>query len=148
MRLAEKLDATYWLLGPAEDGYGDTLAALLDDAECAVIHRRSPGSMHDAYAAADALVFPSSREGFGNPPIEAALHARPAAVGHYTVAEELRALGFRWFDPDEPAELDAFLRDPDPGLLDHNRQVAIRNFSYERMAGDIERLLLGAGWLP
>jgi glycosyltransferase involved in cell wall biosynthesis len=148
LRLAEKLDATYWLLGPAEDGYDDTLAGLLDGAGCPVIHRRSPGSMHDAYAAADAVVFPSTREGFGNPPVEAALHRRPAVVGHYAVAEELRALGFRWFDPDEPAALDEFLRDPDGRLLDHNRQVAIRHFSQERMTDDIERLLAGAGWLP
>jgi glycosyltransferase involved in cell wall biosynthesis len=104
--------------------------------------------MHDAYAAADAVVFPSTREGFGNPPVEAALHRRPAVVGHYAVAEELRALGFRWFDPDEPAALDEFLRDPDERLLDHNRQVAIRHLSQERMTDDIERLLAGAGWLP
>jgi len=148
LQLAEKLDAVYWLLGPAEDGYEDTLAVLLDNARCRVIHRRSPGSMHDAYAAADAVVFPSIREGFGNPPIEAALHRRPAVVGHYAVAQELRELGFRWFDPDEPAALDEFLRDPDAGLLEHNRHVASRHFSHERMADDIERLLAEAGWLP
>jgi mannosylglucosylglycerate synthase len=148
LQLAEKLDATYWLLGNAEDGYEDALAALLHNAGCPVIHRRSPGSMHDAYAAADAVVFPSIREGFGNPPVEAALHGRPAVVGHYAVAEELRELGFRWFDPDEPATLDEFLRHPDTRLLDHNRQVAIRHFSHERMADDIERLLAEAGWLP
>jgi glycosyltransferase involved in cell wall biosynthesis len=104
--------------------------------------------MHDAYAAADAVVFPSTREGFGNPPIEAALHHRPAVVGHYAVAEELRALGFEWFDADDPGALDTFLRAPDPGLLDRNRRLAVRNFSHERMAADIERLLEGAGWLP
>jgi glycosyltransferase involved in cell wall biosynthesis len=148
LRLAEKLSATYWLLGPAEDGYGDTLAAMLDDAACPVIHRRSPGSMHDAYAAADAVVFPSTREGFGNPPIEAALHDKAAVVGHYAVADELRELGFEWFDPDDPGSLDAFLRAPDSRLLEHNRSLAIQNFSHERMAHDIERLLEGAGWLP
>jgi glycosyltransferase involved in cell wall biosynthesis len=148
LRLTEKLHATYWLLGPAEDGYGDALVAMFDDAGCRVIHQRSPGSMHDAYAAADAVVFPSTREGFGNPPIEAALHSRPAVVGHYAVAEELRELGFEWFDPGDPGALDAFLRAPDPGLLDRNRRLAIRNFSHDRMVGDIERLLERAGWLP
>jgi glycosyltransferase involved in cell wall biosynthesis len=148
LQLAAKLDATYWLLGPAEDGYENTLASLLDRAGCPVIHRRSPGSMHDAYAAADAVVFPSIREGFGNPPVEAALHRRPAVVGHYAVADELRELGFRWFDPDEPGAIDEFLRHPDARLLDHNRQMATQHFSHERMANDIERLLAEARWLP
>jgi len=148
LQVAEKLDAIYWLLGPAEDGYERTLASLLAHSKCPVIHRRSPGSMHDAYAAADAVVFPSIREGFGNPPIEAALHGLPAVVGHYAVAEELRELGFRWFDPDEPRALDEFLRHPDTCLLEHNRQLAIEHFSRERMADDIERLLAAAGWLP
>jgi glycosyltransferase involved in cell wall biosynthesis len=148
VRLAEALDATYWLVGPAEDGYAATLAEVLSAARCRVIHERSPETVHDAYAAADAIAFPSTREGFGNPPIEAALHHRPAAVGHYTVADELRACGFEWFDPDDPAPLDAFLRAPDETLLEHNRKLAVEHFSHERMAGDIARLLDEAGWLP
>ncbi len=58
--LAAALDATYWLVGPAEDGYDATLEELLRDAPCRVIHRPSPGSMADAYAACDAVVFPST----------------------------------------------------------------------------------------
>src|SRR4029079_15218518 len=107
--LAKNLDATYWLTGPAEDGYGAELAALLDNADCRVIHRRSPGTVHDAYAAADAVAFPSLREGFRNPPVHGAVHTRPAAARHYASGDELPELGFRWFDPDEPAALAAFL---------------------------------------
>jgi glycosyltransferase involved in cell wall biosynthesis len=148
VRLAEALDATYWLVGPAEDGYEATLAEVLAAARCRVIHERSPETVHNAYAAADAIAFPSTREGFGNPPIEAALHRRPAAVGHYTVADELRAYGFEWFDPEDPEALDAFLRAPDDTVLEHNRKLAVEHFSHERMAGDIARLLGEAGWLP
>ena len=142
--LATALGATYWLVGPAEDGYDETLDALLRVTTARVIHRSSPGTMADAYAAADAVAFPSTWEGFGNPPIEAAIHRRPVAVGPYPVADELRALGFRWFDPARPAALDRFLRASDPSLHDHNAACARRHFGLDRLARDLDRLL--AGW--
>jgi glycosyltransferase involved in cell wall biosynthesis len=151
LRLAEALDATYWLVGPAEDGYEPELERLLRGARCRVVHDRSPGTMHDAYAASDAVAFPSLREGFGNPPIEAAFHLRPVAVGHYPVAAELRAYGFRWFDPDDPRTLASFVQQANhehDELLEHNRRIAIEHFSHERMARDIAHLLDEAGWLP
>jgi glycosyltransferase involved in cell wall biosynthesis len=147
VRLAGALGATYWLLGPAEDGYDDHLAAALAVATGPVVHRRPP-SMADAYAAADLVAFPSTWEGFGNPPIEAALHFRPVAVGPYPVAEELRSFGFRWFRPDQIDAMDAFLRAPDADLLDVNHRIAVDRFSLERVARDVETLLAEAGWLP
>jgi glycosyltransferase involved in cell wall biosynthesis len=148
LRIAEQLGATYWLVGPAEDGYDDELERLIERAQCRVIHRATPGSMPDAYAAADAVVFPSTWEGFGNPPIEAALHRRPAAVSHYPVADELRAFGFEWFDPDDPTELGRFLDHPDEALIEHNRGIAVRHFSFDRMTSGLRDLLHDAGWLP
>jgi glycosyltransferase involved in cell wall biosynthesis len=146
IRLAEALGATYWLVGPAEDGYDDTLADALRGASCRVIHRPSPGTMADAYAAADLVSFPSTWEGFGNPPIEAAIHHRPVAVGPYPVADELRALGFRWFSPDEPAAIDDELRRPDPWLHRHNHALVRKHFGLDRLRDDLRRLLDGAGW--
>lgn len=146
--LAEAMDATYWLAGPAEDGYDDELADVLARARCRVIHRPPPTGMIDAYAACDAVAFPSIWEGFGNPPIEAALHRRPVAVGHYPVAAELRELGFRWFDPDRPADLKAFLARPDGTLHDVNRSIVRNHFGLDRLRSDIARLLGEAGWSP
>ena len=148
VRLAEALRATYWLLGPAEDGYGPELAQVLANARCRVLHAPSPGSIDDAYAAADVVAFPSTWEGFGNPPIEASLRRKPVAVGPYPVAEELTAFGFRWFDASAPAAIDAFLRDPDGSLLDENRRVARDHFSLAAMRDHLRDLLDAAGWLP
>ena len=144
--LTEALDATYWLAGPAEDGYDDDLAIALAQARCRVLHQAPLGSMADAYAAADVVAFPSTWEGFGNPPIEAAIHRRPVAVGPYPVAAELQALGFRWFDPTTPDRLDAFLRHPDEDLHDVNEGLARAHFSLERVRTDLSLLLHEAGW--
>jgi glycosyltransferase involved in cell wall biosynthesis len=138
LRLAAAIGATYWLLGPAEDGYEDELERVIASARCPVIH---------AYAAADLVAVPSTWEGFGNPPIEAALHRRAVAVGPYPVADELRSFGFDWFAPDDVDRIDAFLRAPDDATLDVNQRIAQEHFSIERVARDVERLLEQAGWL-
>jgi len=148
--LAESLDATYWLSGPAEDGYGPDLARELAAARCPVIHA-SHANRSDLYAAADVVAFPSSWEGFGNPPVEAALARRPVAVGDYPVADELRALGFAWFDASDPEPLRDWLASPADQretLLAHNREVAVEELSTRRMAEGLESLLAEAGWLP
>ena len=150
--LAAALDATYWLVGPAEEGYGPELDRLLTDARdrgVRVLRGLPSGlTMADAYAACDAVVFPSSWEGFGNPTVESAIHHRPLAVGDYPVARELAAYGFRWFPADDPAPLGKFLDHPDPALLDHNRDVARRHFSLATLDRAVAELLAQRGGLP
>jgi|HubBroStandDraft_1064217.scaffolds.fasta_scaffold39281_2 glycosyltransferase involved in cell wall biosynthesis len=134
--LAEALGATYWLLGPAEDGFGPELALLLAAARCRVLH--GPGAttagerVADAYAACDVVVLPSSEEGFGNPAIESAIFGRPLCIGPYPVADELARFGFDWFALDESARLAAWLADPDD-LIERNRAVAERHFSLDAL---------------
>ena len=112
LALAEAVGGTYWLLGPAEDGYGPELERLLARARCPVVLGEPEGgcSIADAYAACDAVLLPSTWEGFGNPSVESATHRRPLAVGSYPVAAELAAFGFHWFDASDPAPLAAWLR--------------------------------------
>jgi glycosyltransferase involved in cell wall biosynthesis len=145
LALTEALDATFWLTGPAEDGFAPQLDALLAAAKVPV-RRRLPSGMRmtDAYAACDAVVLPSSWEGFGLPLIESALHRRPIAVGDFPVAGELEAFGFRWFDVRDAAPLRRWLRDPDPGLLDHNEAIASRHFGMDALARRLGLLLSGA----
>jgi glycosyltransferase involved in cell wall biosynthesis len=147
LAMAEALGADFWLTGPDEDGYGPELDRLLAGA-AGPVHRRLPDglTMDDAYSASDAVVFPSTWEGFGAPLIEASMHRRPLAVGDYPVAAELAAFGFRWFPADDPALLRAFLDHPDPMLLSHNHAVALRHFSLDALTGQLADLLQSAGW--
>jgi glycosyltransferase involved in cell wall biosynthesis len=149
IHLAESLDATYWLLGPAEEGYQDELDRLLGAARCRVLHHPWP-EPEGIYLAADHITFPSTWEGFGNPPIEAALHRRTVSVGEYPVAGELRAFGFDWFRPDDVERIRAALEHPDAptavARLDRNQRIARESFSLPHMAAQLTGLLDAAGW--
>ncbi|HEY5109377.1 MAG TPA: hypothetical protein VII96_07180 [Acidimicrobiales bacterium] len=148
---ATSLDATYWLLGPAEDGYGPELERLLAAAPCPVV-RGIPdltdgtgpgGTMHidDAYQACDVVALPSIWEGFGNPSLESVTHRRPLVIGPYPVADELAAFGFEWFPLDAMAKLDTWLTTPDPDLLERNLAVARDHFSLDDLADRIGAVL-------
>lgn len=152
LALAADLGATYWLLGPPEDGYGPTLERMLEAARCPV--RTGPvvvegtlSGVEDAYAACDVVALPSSWEGFGNPVLESATHRRPLVVGDYPVARELQGFGFDWFfDTDEDrARLARWLDSPDPSLLDANAAIARRYFSLADLPRRVGGLLRALG---
>ena len=147
IQVTECLGGTYWISGPAEDGYGSKLVTELSSAHCPVIHA-SIVSRSDIYAAADLVAFPSTWEGFGNPPIEAAIYRRPVFVGNYPVADELRGLGFHWFASEDTEAMGERLKDSAGlnNLLEHNYQIASRELSFKKMAQRLENLIIEAGW--
>lgn len=144
--LAGALGATYWLLGPAEDGYGPELDAVLARTRVPVLRGTAGGTVADAYAAADVVAFPSTWEGFGNPVVESALHRRPLAIGNYPVAAELATYGFRWFAADDAGALRRWLHRPDTELLDHNEAVARRHFSRDALPAKLAAVFEAQGW--
>lgn len=152
LTVATHLGGVYWLPGQAEEGYGPTLDRILARTSCPIRRQSVDGTditMADLYAACDLVVFSSTWEGFGNPPIEAAIVGKPVAVAHYPVADELRRLGFRWPDTARPEGVEQALESPSlADDLDTNRRVALANFSLEAMTAGIELLLDRAGWLP
>lgn len=141
--VAAAVGGTYWLLGPAEDGYGPELERLLAAARCPVRHGAGGASytMADAYAACDAVLLPSSWEGFGNPSVESATHRRPLAIGPYPVAQELSGFGFRWFGLNDADALEGWLDRPDEDLLVHNHQVAATYFNVGDLPARLDAVL-------
>jgi glycosyltransferase involved in cell wall biosynthesis len=170
LALAAAVGGTYWLLGPAEDGYGPELDRLVAGARCPVLlgsgsradtggdgtrgtggtggtggtaTGKVPLTIADAYAACDVVLLPSIWEGFGNPSVESATYRRPLAIGPYPVAAELAAFGFRWFDSAEPLPLAAWLDSPDTDLLDHNQRIARDHFNLADLPGRLAAVIEG-----
>jgi mannosylglucosylglycerate synthase len=147
LNLSTAVGGTYWLLGPAEDGYGPELARLVEQAQCPVRLGHGGGAgdggltIADAYAACDVVLLPSTWEGFGNPSIESATYRRPLAIGSYPVARELAAFGFHWFDSAVPAPLAAWLDHPDDDLLEENHRVAAAHFNMADLPGRLAAVL-------
>ncbi len=153
VRVAQRLGATFWLLGHAEDGYGPELERVLAAARCPVrqgapqLALGGAATVADAYAACDVVALTSSTEGFGNPALEAATHRRPLVVGPYPVAAELAGFGFQWFRESaaDLSRLGAWLEAPDPALVEHNASVARRSFSLASLPDKLGAVLAPLG---
>jgi len=152
--LAERLGrpVSYWLPGPAEDGYAATLTEVLAATSVPVL-RDTPGSlrlgpggepagMGDAYAACDLVAFPSTGgEGFGQPVIESVWADRPLAVLRYPALEEIVALGFSFLPADDPDVVADALRRPDAPTAARNRRLAEAHFSMDALERSLGALL-------
>jgi mannosylglucosylglycerate synthase len=136
---------TYWLTGPAEDGYDRVLAEVMARTSLTLTVGRA-ASAADAYAAADVIVFPSTWEGFGNPVVESAVARRPLVAHRYPVLDELVAAGVRVFSVDDTAEVAAWLKAPDRLTLEANREAARRQFSLADLPGRLDAAFSGHGW--
>jgi glycosyltransferase involved in cell wall biosynthesis len=135
----------YWLTGPAEEGYGLELDALLATSPVPVTRGWAPRAM-DAYAAADVVVFPSNLEGFGNPVVEAMIAERPVATAHYPVLDELLGLGLQVFSVEDPASLARWLRTPDGALHARNWTCLRDHFALADLPHRIADALDTVGW--
>lgn len=146
LALAEALGATYWLTGPAEEGYGPEARRILSRSRVPVIRGNRGLGPAELYAACDVVVLPSTWEGFGNPTVESVLHRRPLAIGAYPVAAELAAFGFQWFPVDDPASVREFLEAGDEALLDRNHAVALGHFALADLPRELDELTNRHGW--
>jgi len=144
LALAATAGATFWLTGPAEEGFEPELAAILAESPTRILRGadRHGLSMPDAYAAADGVVVASSWEGFGLPLLEAAVARRPLAVRRYPVAADLeRAHGFAWLAVDDGPGLRRAMDHPDPAALDRNESIVRDCFGVHALPGRLAALL-------
>jgi glycosyltransferase involved in cell wall biosynthesis len=142
LALCEALDAVFWLLGPAEDGYEVQLEGLLQTSDVEVRRGLPDGvDVHDAYAACDLVVMPSTWEGFGNPVLESVTHRRPLALYPYPVACEIIDFGFRFFDLGDVVAIKSFLKHPDYELYAHNLAIALEHFNVASLPARLAELL-------
>jgi glycosyltransferase involved in cell wall biosynthesis len=151
LEIVAEVGGSYWLTGPAEEGYGAEAKRQLACAEIRTMWRDYDGiGIDSAYAAADVILFPSSWEGCGLPPIEAAMRDRLAVVGSYPVADEWRELGFQWPRPDERRWLAQLLRDDAQRaeVIEQNRMLAMKWFTVAAAAERLAPLMDSRGWLP
>ncbi|HEV2427121.1 MAG TPA: glycosyltransferase family 4 protein [Acidimicrobiales bacterium] len=146
LALCEEIGATLWVLGPAEDGYGSTLDALIARSSARVILGLPTGhDVHDAYTASDLVVQSSTWEGFGNPTIEAFTHRRPLALYPYPVSREITRHGFRFFGLDDAKGVADFLTRPDEELYDHNLALAREHYDIVGLPARFDALLAPFG---
>jgi glycosyltransferase involved in cell wall biosynthesis len=146
LALADALGATFWLLGPAEDGFDDELEQLLAATSVRVLRGIPRGfDIHDAYAASDLVVMPSTWEGFGNPVLESVTHRRPLAVYPYPVLQEIRDVGFHFFDLEDVAAIGLFLDEPREELFTHNAALAVQHFNVADLARHLAAVMESVG---
>jgi len=146
LALCAALGATLWLLGPAEDGYEAALDELVAHSGLDVRRGLAEGlDIHDAYAACDLVVMPSTWEGFGNPVLESVTHRRPLVLNPYPVAREIMRYGFTFFELTDVTSIRAFLSSPNPQVLEENLAIARQHFNIESLPARLETILVQSG---
>ena len=150
LALAAALGATYWLVGPAEDGYeADAAHACSPRPRCRVIHRPVARDRWPT-PTPPATPSPSRPPGRGSATRRS---RRPSTGGPWRWAPtpwptSCGPSGFRWFDPARPAELDAFLRRPDPSAPRPQRGAAPRqHLGLDRLSPTTSSGSSQAGWV-
>ena len=137
-----------WIAGPAEDGYADTFARIVERSDVPVTIGRAD-QVANAYAACDVVVFPSTWEGFGNPVIESIAARRACAAFPYPVLSEIVAAGVRCFSTEEPDVVVRFLAETEQRretYFDVNLRRARLSYSLTDLPVAIEHAFNAHGW--
>jgi glycosyltransferase involved in cell wall biosynthesis len=103
-----------------------------------LVHRPSKQALVQLYQSASALVYPSTEEGFGIPPLEAMACGTPVLASNAKAIAEVVGDAAILFDPfDESALVDALLRLQQPGVKQHFRTKGlerVKQFNWDAIA--------------
>jgi glycosyltransferase involved in cell wall biosynthesis len=107
--------------------------------------RLSVGALNDLYKNAAAFVFPSLAEGFGIPPIEAAINNCKVLCSNVTAMADFSFFKYR-FDPHVQEDLEtqilAILKDEDYPFESIRTQILIK-YNWDSIAKDYHKILTG-----
>jgi glycosyltransferase involved in cell wall biosynthesis len=106
--LRASCDVDLVLVGPS--GWGPDGQGLPDDDRVHVLGRLSDRELHCAYAGARVFCYPSVREGFGFPVLEAMSHGVPVVTSHGTPMEDTAGPAGISVDPEDARHLADALR--------------------------------------
>jgi hypothetical protein len=134
----------YWLRGPIDDDVAATVAQLLEHCPAPVTIDADVDE-RDALAACDVVLHPSTWDASGATVVKSVIARRPCVVGPFPVLGELRAIGLRGFELDEPLELVKFLAKPSDVLFDVNARRARLSFDAAELPGKIGEVLTLTG---
>jgi glycosyltransferase involved in cell wall biosynthesis len=143
------LELRLWVTGPAEDGYAPVLDRIIRRSQIPITIGRAPAP-HDAYAASDLVVFPSTWEGFGNPVVESVAYRRACVAYPYPVLAEIVAAGIRVFSTQQPDGVAKFLVDTPEvreRYFEANVHRARVSYSITDLPGAIDDMLAKHGWV-
>jgi glycosyltransferase involved in cell wall biosynthesis len=143
------LNLRLWVSGPAEDGYASVLERIIERSPIPMALGRALTS-HDAYAASDLVVFPSTWEGFGNPVVESVAYRRACVAYPYPVLAEIVAAGIRVFSTQQPEGIAKFLSDASEArerYFEANVHRARVSYAIADLPAAIDDALATHGWV-
>ncbi len=148
IRLPEARDCKLLVVGNGFKGQDDKADPMIKE-RVRFLGRLSDSDLAHVVKGARALLFPSIYEGFGLPPLEAALLGVPTIASARPAMTEILTQGVQFCQPDNPLEWAVAMRDflerePDEGAAVRLKRHVSETYSWCRSVDELLQVLKGA----